>query len=132
MADAACVASQGDTFASVDEVKDICDTLNGDVGISNTCSSGNAQLMALALNVCHQRVCDSTAIDSQYSDNTSVGESYDEADALLSNPTGSGCKHAKDLASEINGGRAVNLGLSSSDTQDIDSEDRRIRTLQDR
>ena len=32
-ADAACVASQGDVFASVDEVKDICDALNSQTGI---------------------------------------------------------------------------------------------------
>lgn len=131
--DVACVASQGDLFASADEVKDVCDVLAGDVGISNLCSSANAQLMALALNICHQRVCDSTAIDSQYSDNTTVGESYDEADDFLGSPTGSGCQTAKNLASEINGGRAVR-GASFSDTLEtaIEPEDRRIRTIQDR
>ena len=86
LADVACVASQGDLFASADEVKDVCDVLAGDVGISNSCTRTNAQLMALALNICHQRVCDSTSIDSNYSDNTTVGESYDEADDLLERP----------------------------------------------
>jgi hypothetical protein len=116
-------------------VKDICDVVNGQVGISNSCSRANAEVMALALNVCHQRVCDSTAIDSQYSDNTTVGESYDEADALLVNPTGSGCQLASNLAKEINGGRALSsFAGSSSDTQEtaIEPDDRRIRTIQDR
>jgi len=113
-ADASCVASQGTTFATVDEVKDICDALNGQTGISNTCSAGNAQLMALALNICHERVCDGTAIDSNNTDATTVGEAYDDADAALSAPTGNGCFYSKKILAEINGGQAlVNFSASS-------------------
>jgi hypothetical protein len=62
-----------------------------------------------------------------------VGESYDQADDLLSNPTGSGCQTSKNLASEINGGRAIR-GTSFSDTPEtaLEPDDRRIRTIQDR
>jgi hypothetical protein len=113
-ADVACVASQGDIFASFDEVKDICDVVSG--SLAGVCSKASASLVSLALNICHAKVCDATVIDSRFSDNTTVGESYDEADALLSTPSGTSCTLAKNLADEINKGQAVNLsGLESTE-----------------
>lgn len=118
-ADAACVASQGNVFSSVDEVKDICEALNSNSGISNTCSAANAQLMALALNVCHQRVCDNTAIDANNTDASTVGEAYDEADAALSTPTGNGCFYSKKALAEINGGQALSNFAASTTELDV-------------
>jgi hypothetical protein len=127
------VASQGNLFSSVDEVKDICEALNGDTGISNTCSSANAQLMALALNICHQRVCDSTAISSNNTDATTVGAAYDEADAALSAPTGNGCFYSKKFLQEINGGSAlVNFAASTTETDGAFLTTRPIRDLSGR
>jgi uncharacterized repeat protein (TIGR01451 family) len=102
-ADAACVASQGDQFADVSSVADICAVLHQN---GAQCVQGEIELMSLALNICHGFVCDATPIDSQYSDNTTVGESYDEADANL--PSGN-CMLAKGLGSEINTGRAIDV-----------------------
>jgi hypothetical protein len=128
-ADAACVASQGSVFSSVDEVKDICEALNSNSGISNTCSAANAQLMALALNVCHERVCDGTAIDSNNTDATTVGEAYDDADAALSSPTGQGCFTAKKYLSEINGGQALSNFAASATETEVTTDTRPVRDL---
>ncbi len=102
--DAACVASLGGAFASVDSVADICDALAGG---GNQCTQAGVELMSLALNLCHADVCASTPIDSQYSGNTTVGGSYAQADGIL---TGGGdCLLAKGLGSEINTGRAIHV-----------------------
>ncbi|HEX5044251.1 MAG TPA: hypothetical protein VFV75_15200 [Candidatus Polarisedimenticolaceae bacterium] len=102
--DAACVASLGDQFASVGSVADICAVLNGS---GNQCTQGAVELMGMALNLCHAYVCDSTPIESQYSDNGTVGESYDQADGILSG--GGDCLLAKGLGSEVNTGRAIHV-----------------------
>jgi subtilisin-like proprotein convertase family protein len=102
--DAACVASLGSHFAGVDSVDDVCAVLNQS---GNQCVQGEIELMSLALNLCHQLVCEDTPISSQYSDNTTVGDSYDDAEANLG--SGGDCQLAKHLASEANTGRAVGL-----------------------
>jgi hypothetical protein len=98
------VASLGDHFASVGSVADICAVLNGS---GNQCTQGAVELMSLALNLCHQDVCADTPIDSQYSDNATVGESYADADDNLG--TGGDCLLAKGLGSEVNTGRAIHV-----------------------
>jgi len=88
----------------VDSVDDVCAVLNQS---GNQCVQGEIELMSLALNLCHQLVCEDTPISSQYSDNTTVGDSYDDAEANLG--SGGDCQLAKHLASEVNTGRAVGL-----------------------
>jgi hypothetical protein len=105
-ADAACVAAQGDTFAGITSVADICAVLQQGGG-GGTCGHTEIDLMSLALNQCHLRVCAGNAISSQYSNNTTVGESYAQADDILTN--GGDCLLAKHLLEEINNGRALNL-----------------------
>jgi hypothetical protein len=109
-ADAACVASQGGTFSGVGSVEDLCAVL-GQGGEGGTCGHTEIDLLALALNVCHLRVCGGNAIASQYGTNDTVGESYAEADAILSDPDRdhASCLEAKGLLEEINTGRALNL-----------------------
>jgi hypothetical protein len=104
------VASQGATFAGVSSVADICAVLQQG-GEGGTCGHTEIDLMALALNQCHQRVCGGNAISSQYSDNTTVGESYDEADGILSDDdrNHASCLQAKGLLEEVNTGRALGL-----------------------
>ena len=113
-ADAACVAAQGTTFSDVASVADICAVLQQG-GQGGTCGHTEIDLMALALNQCHLRVCGGNAIDSQYSDNASVSESYDESDAILSasDRNQQSCLVAKGLLEEINTGRALNLDTTA-------------------
>ena len=109
-ADAACVASQGTTFAGATTVADLCAVLLQG-GQGGTCEHTEADLMSLALNQCHVLVCGGDAIQSQYGGNTTVGESYDEADGILSDPDRNqqSCLDAKGLLEEINTGRALHL-----------------------
>jgi cysteine-rich repeat protein len=109
-ADAACVAAQGATFADAASVDDLCAVLLQG-GQGGTCAHTEIDLMSLALNQCHVRLCGANAIASQYSDNGSVSESYAEADGILADPdrTQASCLTAKGLLEEINTGRALNL-----------------------
>jgi hypothetical protein len=73
--------------------------------------------MALALNICKQRVCENQAIDSNCAgDNETVGESFDDSDALLSNPSrkDAQCWDANCMSSEIDNGHALELDTLTS------------------
>ena len=112
--DAACVASRGTTFTGVTSLADICAVLLQG-GQGGTCAQTEIDLMSLALNQCHVRVCGANPIDSQYSDNGTVSQSYTEADAILSDPDRNhqSCMVAKGLLEEINTGRALNLDTTA-------------------
>jgi hypothetical protein len=105
-ADAACVASQGTTFAGAATVADLCAVLLQG-GQGGTCEHTEIDLLSLALNACHLRVCGANPIRSQYGSNATVGESYQEADTILSDPDRNpqSCLDAKGLLEEINTGR---------------------------
>jgi cysteine-rich repeat protein len=109
-ADADCVAAMGETFADVTSVADLCAVLRQG-GQGGTCGHAEIDLMSLALNQCHVRVCGGNPIDSQYTDNVLVSQSYAEADAILSDPDRShqSCLEAQHLLEEINNGRALHL-----------------------
>jgi hypothetical protein len=100
------VAGQGDKFAGISTVADICAVLRQG-GQGGTCAHTAIDLMSTALNLCHVELCEATPIDSQYSGNDSVGESYDQADGIL--VAGGDCLLAKGLLEEINTGRAIHV-----------------------
>ena len=106
-ADAACVASLGGTFADVTSVADVCAALH--TTGSDKCLKAEEDLMATALNICKQKVCEDQPIESACGSATSVGESYDAMDAALSNPsrTAATCDAADCAAREINNGKAL-------------------------
>jgi hypothetical protein len=109
-ADAQCVASLTSTFSGITTAAQICDVLAA--GGQSQCSKDEDQLMALALNVCKSRVCESQDIDSNCGQNTkTVGESLAAADAIFSNPNRSttSCNVGDCLGREINNGRALKL-----------------------
>src|SRR5262249_27447929 len=72
--------------------------------------------MALALNICKQRVCPSNSIDSSCSSSTNVGQSLAQADALFSNPsrTAAQCDQGKCLSQEIDTGHALEFDTVTS------------------
>ena len=106
-ADAACVASLGGTFSDVTSVADVCAALH--TTGSDSCLKAEEDLMATALNICKQKVCETQPIDSACSSYTTVGASYDAADAALSSPgrTAATCDAADCQAKEINNGKAL-------------------------
>jgi uncharacterized repeat protein (TIGR01451 family) len=106
-ADAACVASLGGTFSDVTSVADVCAALH--TTGSDKCLKAEEDLMATALNICKQKVCETQPIASACSSYTTVGTSYDAADAALSNPsrTDATCDAADCQAKEINNGKAL-------------------------
>jgi len=112
--DAACVAAQGATFAGAATVADLCAVLLQG-GQGGTCEHTEIDLLSLALNTCHVRVCGANAIQSQYGSNATVGESYEEADGILSDPDRNpqSCLGAKGLLEEINTGRALHLDTTA-------------------
>ena len=123
-ADAACVGQLTTTFAGISTVDDICAVYNQDSSNHDTngpdckdCQKGEQELMALALNICRQRVCQTQEVDSACGADhdshhrvlTTVGASLHTADSLLSNParTKAQCKDATCLAKEINNGKGI-------------------------
>jgi hypothetical protein len=63
--------------------------------------------MVTALNLCHVLLCEATPIDSHYSDNTTVGDNYADAEANLG--SGGDCGLSHHLGSEVNTGRAISV-----------------------
>ena len=65
-ADAACVGSMSQTFAGITTVNQVCAVFdnNHSEGTSSKCEKAERDLMALALNICKERVCCSDGIES--------------------------------------------------------------------
>jgi hypothetical protein len=113
-ADALCVAGLSTRFAFVTGVADLCEVLENHPPAApgtRKCDKAEDQLMALALNICKAKVCAAQAIDSGCGPNDSVGASFDQADALLSDParTDAACRQAECVAKEINNGHAIEM-----------------------
>ncbi len=123
-ADAACVGNLTETFQGISHIADICTILDGDGHHSphgdggaegKECDKGENELMALALNICRQRVCLDQPIDSTCDHDshvhtlTTVGASLATSDAILASSTRDKdtCKDAKCLAREINDKKAL-------------------------
>jgi hypothetical protein len=110
-ADAQCVASLTSTFSGISTATQVCSVLaNG--GGQDSCSKDEDELLALALNVCRQRVCEDQDIDTNCGRNTkTVGESLAVADGIFSSPTRgtNSCNVGACLGREINNGRALKL-----------------------
>ena len=69
-ADAACVGALSDTFGGITTRSQVCNVLDGDHDHHDDyrrhqCSKAEDQLMALALNLCKERVCCDDGIDSK-------------------------------------------------------------------
>ena len=114
-ADAACVGALTTTFAGFSTAGQICDVFERNHSGNDTCSKAEDHLMALAINICRERVCQANGIDSSCGNASSVGESLSEADTLLSNPsrTNAQCDQAECLAKEINNGHALEFDTLS-------------------
>ena len=109
-ADALCVANLTATFSDITTAAQVCDVL-ATGGQQSSCEKDEDQLMALALNICTGRVCESQEIDTNCGRNTkTVGESLAEADEIFSvNPNTNSCNVGGCLGREINNGRALKL-----------------------
>ena len=96
------------TFAGVTTAKQLCNRLYPNPE-DDTGEKAEAQFMSLALNLCRQRVTASNAINSSCGSNTTVAQSYAQADTLLCNPNRktSDENKAKCLSREINKGTAL-------------------------
>jgi hypothetical protein len=110
-ADALCVASISQTFARFRTVADICAEIWPDHPEADACDRAENNLAFLALNVCRGRVCTGQRIFSQCGDNTKVGHSLAESDAIFAGASrdSQNCGHAQCLDDEINSGRALQL-----------------------
>ncbi len=108
-ADAVCVGGLTATFAGLSTVGQICDVIEPSHPNNDACDRTEDDLMVLALNICRARVCIASGIASQCGDNTTVGQSLAESDAILASPSRNfaTCSHAKCLDEEINTGRAL-------------------------
>jgi uncharacterized repeat protein (TIGR01451 family) len=108
-ADAACVAGLSTTFAGVTSVADICAALH--TTGSDKCDKAEESLMAMALNICKNKVCPDQGIDSACSTYETVGDSFAAADAALSDPgrTNATCDAAGCQAKEVNNGESLQL-----------------------
>jgi len=110
-ANAACVGALTRTFAGIAEVADICGVLDPAHPNSDPCAKAEDELMALALNICKQRVCTNDSLDSRCGSSSSVGQSLAESDGIFSDPsrTNAQCADAECLDKEINNGHALEL-----------------------
>jgi uncharacterized repeat protein (TIGR01451 family) len=101
-ADAVCVGENTATFAGITLRSQVCEVLTS--GGPGKCDKAEADLMALALNICKQRVCPNDAFDSTCGGNSTVGQNFSEADSLVAAPgrTNATCQDASCLAEEIN------------------------------
>jgi hypothetical protein len=121
-ADAVCVGQLTDTFAGITTAAEICssaydhDSSNHDSQgpQGKECQKADRELMALALNICRDRVCLSQEVDSRCQGGnqhvlTTVQESLDTVDDILSDPARNKttCKGARCLAKEINNGKGL-------------------------
>jgi hypothetical protein len=106
-ADAVCVGENTATFAGFSTAAQVCQVLTKNQ--PTKCDKAEGDLMALALNVCHERVCPSDGLTSQCGSSTSVGQSYGLVDAAVSSParTQNTCQTASCFADEINTGSAL-------------------------
>jgi hypothetical protein len=110
-ADAACVGALTATFAGISTVADICAVLEPSSQNNDSCGKAEDQLMVLALNICRQRVCASSGIDSDCGNNGTVAQSLAQSDAIFDDPsrTTATCNLGECLDKEINNGHALEL-----------------------
>jgi len=113
-ADAVCVGENTSTFAGITTAAQVCAVITSNQ--PSKCDKAEGDLMALALNVCHQRVCPDDSLTSQCGSSTSVGQSYGLVDAAVSSPsrTNATCNTASCFATEINSGTALSTFTPSS------------------
>jgi hypothetical protein len=95
------------TFASVTTVAQVCAKLDPVTG--DKCLQGESQFMAALLNLCKERLSRGQEIISQCGDNTTVAQSLNEANAILSNPdrTQTECVTAQCESEELDSGSAI-------------------------
>jgi hypothetical protein len=99
--DVACV--QGTcTFSDVTSIPQICAILKG-APPKNNCTEAEAYLMSLVLDECRGRADADLSLRSKCTDNTTVGDSLQQADTLLCNQqrNRSDCKLAKCETKEV-------------------------------
>jgi len=105
--DVACV-NDACTFSAVASVADLCDRLYASPA-GDKCEQGEAELLALQLNVCRLRVDDDQAAEAKKcTSQTSVGGIRAEADSLLCSPARDEnmCMTARCECQAVNEGRA--------------------------
>jgi hypothetical protein len=109
--DAACVASMSATFAHVTSVADICTELGPNPPNNDSCNKSEMDLMALVLNICKGKVCASAGLDPVCGDAETVGEAFENADAILADPgrTTATCNAADCATQGINTGHLLQL-----------------------
>jgi hypothetical protein len=99
-ADVDC-ARRSCTFAGMATVDQLCQVLSR--GDANVCGAAESYLLALLLDTCRGRIDDSFTVNSRCTDNTTVGQSREEADILLCNlqRTRGECKRARCETKEV-------------------------------
>jgi len=114
-ADAACVSAMTSTFAGVHTAADVCDVLDPSHHNNSTCSKAEDELMALALNICKQRLCPSQGIDGSCTGASTVGGALHNADVLLANANRSNndCSQADCTAQDVNTGHGLEFDTLS-------------------
>jgi hypothetical protein len=118
-ADAQCVAQLTTSFAGYTTAADVCNEFADNSG--GSCDKAENELLALALNICRNRVCTDQEVDSDCGDNhntlTTVGASLHTADQDVSDPnrTDATCKDATCLAREINNGHGLHHTALTAD-----------------
>jgi len=107
--DAECVGDSA-TFSWVTSAADICSVL-APFPTNDKCEQAEQHLMVLLLNRCRHRVCGVQTIRSACSEHTTVGDTMEHADEILSSPDRSrdDCVHAQCEAEEIGSGEALGL-----------------------
>jgi uncharacterized repeat protein (TIGR01451 family) len=107
-ADAACVAATNPAFSGVTTAAQVCDILNPSHG-NGPSGRAQRQAMALALNICSQRICPNQGLDATCTTATSVGQARTQANAVLVNPGSTNTQFAQVecQATEINNGKAL-------------------------
>jgi len=96
------------TFATVTSIAGACRALNPDPS-NDKCQQAAAQFMAALLNLCKGRLQMGEPIVSTCSNHLTVGNSLNDANAILTNPgrTDAACVGAQCETEELNSGRAV-------------------------
>jgi hypothetical protein len=96
------------TFASVTTIAQVCTVLTPDPS-NDKCLQAESQLMAALLNLCKHRLSLGQPILSACSSHTLVGQSLNDANALLSNTgrTDTDCVNAQCESEELNSGKAL-------------------------
>jgi hypothetical protein len=128
-ADAQCVGQLTASFAGISTAADVCNVIgndhhnppHGDGPDGPDCDKAEDELMALALNICRNRVCTDQEVDSDCGENhntlTTVGASLHTADQIVGDPNRDKdtCKNGRCLAQEINNGHGLHHTALTAD-----------------